>query len=405
MAINGYNFSPLLKQGILPNYEPRKIGDVKFVQDLTDLPAASGGKITLAADTAYYITNHLDLQGSRLEFSGTASLIGTSSETSFITSTGLAASTPLITTSSTLSMQEITIHDVGTAVLINGGTTAALDWIGVNFLNVPTIGTINGASNFIYIRSAFLNSKGLEFKGTIGTIGFTDCLFVGDGAAGSILTTDAALTINARFRMADSSVIATGSTSGINFNSATTIPVESFILRDVNFSGGGAYLPDLNYDDNKSLFRNSKGVTNTARVAHYYMNNNAVPTVILATNTPVKVAGITTLNTAVTQKFTHTDNRVTYVGAITEFFQVSVAASLVSSSNNIVGMYVAVNGVVLASSEMYATTNAGGRAESISTITVVELKQGDYVEIWVENNTGINNITAEYLNVIVKGLS
>jgi DNA-binding Xre family transcriptional regulator len=71
----------------------------------------------------------------------------------------------------------------------------------------------------------------------------------------------------------------------------------------------------------------------------------------------------------------------------------------------VIGLYVAKNGVVIASSEMYSTTSSGGRAESITCQTILELNEGDYVEMYVENTTAATNITVEYLNVICKSLN
>ena len=51
------------------------------------------------------------------------------------------------------------------------------------------------------------------------------------------------------------------------------------------------------------------------------------------------------------------------------------------------------------------TTNSGGRSESASVQAVVRLVDTDYVEIWVENNTGANNITVSDLNVVTEALN
>ena len=134
------------------------------------------------------------------------------------------------------------------------------------------------------------------------------------------------------------------------------------------------------------------------------MTNNAISTVISTIDTPVKVLGVTTANT-INQKFTHTDNRLTYVGALIRDFQVTATVSLTSGNNKVIGVYVAKNGIVISSSEMYSTTSATGRSESLTCQTILELNQNDYVEIWVENSSNSDNITVEYLNVICKSLN
>jgi len=54
---------------------------------------------------------------------------------------------------------------------------------------------------------------------------------------------------------------------------------------------------------------------------------------------------------------------------------------------------------------MYGTTSSAGRAESISCQTILEMEENDYIEIWVENNTATQDITVEYMNVIIKSLN
>ena len=133
------------------------------------------------------------------------------------------------------------------------------------------------------------------------------------------------------------------------------------------------------------------------------MINNATATTISTSSTPVKVAGTTTAN-ATSQKFTHTDNKDTYNGALTRIFTCSAVASFTSGNNKDISLYFAKNGVVDASSEMQATTDGNGRSESIAIQTILELAENDYIEIWIENNSDTTDITVEYLNVICEGV-
>lgn len=371
------------------------------VSSKTDLPTAESGIITLAANTTYFFTSDVDLEGDRLVGSSDTGILGTSSENASITSTGLGAGVPLFTTEWTTPIRDIAFTDVDTAIDITGtSNTVALDWIGVNFVNVPNIGTINTCDNFIYARGAFLNSKGLTFTGTVGTIGVTNSLLSGDGASGSLIEIQSSATITRRFRIIYSAIIATSSTVGLNVSTSATISNEDYILDTVNFAGGGTYLSGVTSSDNKALFSNCQGIDNSADVAQYFMNGNATATVISSVGVEVKVAGTTT-NGAATQKFTHSDNRATYVGALTRFFKVTATLSVSSGNNNQVGAYIAKNGTIIPESEIYGTTNSGGRAENIVIQTLVELTENDYIEIFVENETATTNITVTDLNVII----
>lgn len=380
-----------------------RIGELVFVQRPSDFPAAVAGVRTLESGTAYFLTGDIDLAGDRLaNTEGAAAILGTSSETASLTSAGLGAGVALITATKTLRLQNITIKDVGTGVDIDGDSTLALDWDAVNFRDVTAVGEIGTVGNFILTDSAFLSSQGLRVTGTLGTLGISDSLLQGDGTtADDVLEIAATATITRRFRVQTSSVIASGSTSGLNVSASATIPDESYILDTVNFSGGGTYLTGLDYTSNKALFSKCDGVVNTAVVGNYYMRNNATATTIATINTPVKVAGTTTAN-SLNQKFSHSSNRLTYDGAFEDTFRAQAVATVTGSANKVFGFYGAVNGVVDSNSEMYATTNAGGRAESIVIQGVFTLAPGDYIEVWIENTTDTSNLTVEFLNLIVE---
>lgn len=388
----------------LPSGDPDTgIPKVVYVESKADFPESVAGVITLEAGTAYILVGDVDLEGARLETGGICFLGGTSSETAFLTSTGLGAGVPLLTSLYTLPMQNLTFKDVDTCFYINGASIA-LDWDAINFDSIPNIGEIGDCDNWIYTNSAVLGSMNLKFTGTVGTIGVSNSIFVGSGAAGNIVDIQSTANITRRFRIIYSSVVAFGSSVGINVDAGATIPVEGYILDTCNFSGGSTYTQGVTYLDEKARFIECRGVPNTATVGNYYMRENATVTTISAVDTPVKVAGTTTGN-AINQKFTHSDNRLTYTGALTRDIQVSAVASFTGGNNKLIGLYIAKNGVAVGDSEMYATTDGSGKAESITVQTVVECEENDYIEIWVENSSDSSNVTVGFLNVIAKAIT
>lgn len=378
-----------------------------FVSSVSDLPAAVAGVITLAAETTYFFTQDVDLVGSRLVGSSDTVILGASSENATITSTGLGTglSNALFTTEWTTPIRHVTFGNVDTAINIDGVTNApvALDWTGVNFLNVPNVGQISTCDNWIFSKGAFLNSQGFVFTGTVGTIGIDNSIFVGNGSAGNIFEINASATITRRFRIIYSSIVAFGSTVGINVSTSATVPTEGYILDTINFSGGGTYTTGVDYLDNKVRWSDVRGLVNTAEFGNYYMTNNATITPIAVSGTAYKILGTTTEN-AINQKFTHSNNRLTYTGGLDRNFQVSATVSFTSGNNKVIGLYIAKNGSIVTSSEMYATTSGSGRAESIHVQTVLELTANDYIELWIENDTDTTDITVEFLNLICKSL-
>lgn len=382
--------------------------DLQFVNEKSDLGPSVSGIITLQPNRTYFITGDIDLKGDRLETGGVVTIMGTSSETTSITSTGLAEGTPLLTSRYTIPMRFLTIKDVHTGIYIddNSGANAplAVDWLGVNFNNVTKVGEIGTVDNFIYDTGAFLSSQGLEFTGTVGTVGINNSLLAGDGSAESIIEIAATAEVTRRFRTIYSSIVAFSSTVGYTIDASATIPVEGFILDTLNFSGGGTYINGLTSSDDKARWSECRGIDNSAAISNYYMTGNSTATTVSATNTPYKAAG-TTSSASITQKFTNSSNRATYDGAIKRDFKVTAVMSVNSGNNHQVGIYIAKNGTVLPESEMYVTTNAGGRAEGAVVQAILDLTQNDYVEVFVENSTAVANITVTEMNVIAEALN
>lgn len=378
--------------------------NVVFVTEKNDFPAASSGVITLEDNVLYWITGTVDLTGDRIVVGQNTVIVGSSSENSRLKSTGLTG-TALITSEWSLPMRNIGITaDIAVALDANGNANQALDWIAVNFVDCGQVGTIANYSNFVYNFSALLNSGGFTFDGSTGSIVMETSLLQGDGTGKTLVTIPSTATVTRRLRLSNCAIVAFGSDTAFNVSTSATIPVEGYILDAVNFSGGATYITGVQYDDNKAWFRECRGVQNSAEIGQYTMQGNATATTIGATGTPVKVAG-TTVGGSLVQKFTHTSNRLTYTGAVTRDFKVTVTLSATAGNGNQVGIYVAKNGTVIDESETYITTNASGRLENGSVQTLVELAQNDYIEIWVENNTSVTNVTVEDLNVITESVN
>ena len=128
------------------------------------------------------------------------------------------------------------------------------------------------------------------------------------------------------------------------------------------------------------------GITNTSSNAYYTMLSNATATVIGVVGTPVKIAG-TTVPSAITRKFTSSDNRVDYTGSKNRRFLATAVFSLTSGNNNQVSVFFGVDGSVVAESETQITTNSSGRVRGSTSQAIIELEESDFVETFVANNT------------------
>jgi hypothetical protein len=358
--------------------------------------------ITLTDNATYFITDNVDLFGYRLVGGQNTTIIGGSSENCRIKSTGLNASTALISSAWSLPMRNITIeHDTAINLDATANANQALDWFGVNFTDCAIIGTIKNYNNFVMTDSAFLNSQGLTFDGTFGTIAFGNTLF-DNRTSGTMITLPATATITRRFRIIYSSFVCLSGETGINVNASATISDERYILDTVNFSGGGTYLTGVTDTSNKALFVACVGITNTNVNGQLYMQNNATVTTVASANVFYKVLGTTTASTD-NQKYLHSNNRLTNDAIIPRKFLIQCNLSFTSGNNNVCqfGFYDSVLAVVRTPSKTKTTANGSGRAENVTFNCVVTHKQGDYLEIHAANTTGTNNITVTDMNFVV----
>jgi hypothetical protein len=376
-------------------------GNIVFVASKSDLPTAVSGVITLQDSITYFITTTVDLTGDRLVGGQNTSIIGGSSENCYLKSTGLSSSTALITSQYSLPLRNVSFTHGKVLDLDGDGVNTALDWFGINFVNCATIGTIKDYSNFVMGDSAFLNSSGMSFDGTIGTIAFGNCLFdcTSGGTAITILST---ATISRRFRIIYSSFVTLSGETSINFSTSASVGNERYILDTVSFSGGGTYIAGVDQTSNKSLFTNCVGIQNTTTRGFYYMVNNTTDTPIGVpnVNTWVKALGTTTADSN-NSKFTHTNNRLTYTGAFNTSFLVSVNTAVrAAASNQNISIGIAKNGTILASSEMTIRTSTSNQEHPGSTQYQIDLVTNDYVELFVKN-TNQTDVRVSDLNFSV----
>ena len=362
-------------------------GNIVFVQSKSDLPTAVSGVITLVNAITYFFTTTVDLTGDRIVCGLNTVILGASSENCYIKSTGLNSSTALITSVYSLPIRNISFTHGKVFDLDGDGVTTALDWFGINFVNCATVGTIKDYSNFVMGDSAFLNSAGMTFDGSIGTIAFGNCLF-DNSSGGTAITLASTLTVSRRFRIIYSSFVTLSGETSLNVSTSATISDERYILDTVNFSGGGTYVTGVTQTSNKTLFTNCVGIANTTTRGFYYMVNNTTDTTIGSPNVNVwkKAAGTTTADSN-NSKFSHTSNRLTYTGAFNTSFLVTVNTAVRSgASNQNISIGIAKNGTILANSEMTIRTSTANQEHPGSTQYQIDLITNDYVELFVKNN-------------------
>jgi hypothetical protein len=128
-----------------------------------------------------------------------------------------------------------------------------------------------------------------------------------------------------------------------------------------------------------------------AEYANVTMHGNATETVIAATATPVKVAG-TFIVGDVSGYTGDTTGRITQTGnTARHIINAIISMTVASGTNHKVSMYIALNGTFIPSTKT-TTTTSSGLYRSLATFANLELDEGDYVEIFVRNESTTDNL-------------
>lgn len=385
-----------------PAGQPSTLAAVVAVTVLTDLPEASGGVITLAADTTYLILGDVDLGGARLVASAGTTIQGTSMFTSKLRSTGLVGS-PLLTVSRSTTLQNITFTADVAVSCVTAVPYQTMIWSKVQFLGCGAVGAVSGFFHVLVELCAFLGSPGLTFDGILNTVVITGSM-LNSGSVTPALVVAPTAVVASFLWLLESAVVAEPGEAGIEVNAAAFTNPDSFRASLVSFSGGGTYVTGAGAEDDFALFQSCIGIENSAISASYYMTANATPTPSAGAGVFVKVLGTTVARSPV-GNYTLADNRVTYTGLVQQFFMVTAVVTLSGSANHQITGRFAKGGVTLAAYETRVTMNSAGRVSAMTIQAVVELAQGEYVEVWATDNSGAVAFTAEDMNVIIRPIS
>jgi hypothetical protein len=132
---------------------------------------------------------------------------------------------------------------------------------------------------------------------------------------------------------------------------------------------------------------------------------SSVTTTLGTNGTRVKVAGTTTSNNLF--RFTKEgDNRIMYRGTKTRYFQVSASVSYQSNADATIILYIAKNNSAIIETKVYGRPSTGffssGGIIALPIVGTVQLKTGDYIEIFAERNDGTGNMQTVSLNLTAR---
>ncbi len=363
-----------------------------LVQSLVDLPAASGGVITLDPTTLYevngviVIASSIDLNGATLQggdsgndrfiYGGggalfTGSLGGLVKNISLMGTSGNS----LFNLNDATNTRNIIVRDsyvgfFGSVGSISGFNLTLLSLVSYIYNNDGI--TLNNNKNLILKDQAWFNTNSGTFTSLNGNF---DVI----GLLGGI------------------SQVGSGKT-GLDVTGITSINESAFMsavtYTDVGSRTVGTFSKEWEID--------SPGVVtlkDDVATGSIYVTSPAT-TVIVTKDVPVKAAGTTAPTNLFRFDTDGTDNRMRYTGTKTRTFTFVCTLSMTSeNTGETVKLYVYKNGIKLPSSEISRRVAGNADIGAAALSGSVVLSTNDYIELWVENISTAADITIESMNI------
>lgn len=373
------------------------------INSLSDLPSPVVDVITLASDSVYLFSSLVNVGANRFVLGLNTSIVGSSAFATGIESTNaddlftgtdlarcIIGDMTIIAPNARLFNFVYTVPNVGSLVLSRLSIQSAsivgvfgnLRALLVTECGIPT--TLGGweFQDEIKILS-FSTVQQRQDAGTVYDFGTSVCETI---LMSDVIVEPAASSVVIFDGLVDSGNIATNgyaTVSGIKVIGAFT-PSVTILNTDVRW-----------------LFANSFGLPNTTNSAEVKLEDNAVATVIAAPDTPVKLAGATWVEGAVSRYETDNTGRITYKGEVPTRAKITGAltAQKQGGGSDVYIFKLRKNGSDLDGA--IRLTAASGSQIPVPVEALFNLVKDDYVDIVVENVGGTNNMLVPFAKMSV----
>lgn len=365
------------------------------VRSAADFPAPVAGVITLVAGVEYEINGTITLTSS-INLNG-CTIKGEDSANDKLVYTGGGS---LFTGNKTGNLRFLTITTASGSAFNIDALATAQNMIVQNcfFLSCNSIGTIAGVGGTVFFGTVafFVNTNGITFQNDNNVV-LNNMLW--DVSNSNIYERFIGTFNVIQLLGGDRLTSSANSATALHIAGITSLNAGS--AKVIMYVGTGTYVT--------GTFTNAWEVEasglNTQKddVAGGNMYvSTPVATTFATINTPVKILG-TTISAGLFRVTNPVNNRLTYSGSKTRAFFVSGAMSITQSSNNrFFSFYIAKNGVIIPESRMDIKVVNSTDQVSLPISCRVSLAPGDYIEVWVANQTTTTDITVQTLNLSIQ---
>lgn len=363
-----------------------------IVNDINDFPAAVSGVITLESNTEYAIRNDITT-ANRFILGDNCILSG--SDNAVVNLTYTNSGTMFTGVNKTVKFKDITITCSSGTFISFSGTGAEIFQILGSVIVADIVGSIGDALGVqIGDSQMTCTTDGLTFSGTNGVALIRDGLHTING--GTLFDLGSATFDGISFKsnfntLASGTFYLGGAASSANLTSGGLGTVV-----DCRFFGSGTPLSTVTADDDQWQFSLNDSIEDTHNDAMLSLVNNAAETVISAINTPTLILG--TWNQEHSTHFTiNANGRATYTGVKDQSVSISFAitATVASGSNKTIAFYIAKNGTKITNTEARNIVSSSSEGRT-SQVWIAQVTNGDFFEIFAENQTDAINIIASH---------
>ncbi len=186
-----------------------------------------------------------------------------------------------------------------------------------------------------------------------------------------------------------------GAANSANLNLGSLGRVSNCVINNL---GGGTILDGVTVDDIRWRFLNNQAIRDTRPDVLSTFTGNTEETVITTQSVPVKVnADDLWMQDHASQFTTSIDGRLTFIGEIEQRLPIDFQCLLkgVTGSARDFKICVAVNGTAIAASAYIITDVTNTKTKSGATRWQYMFTTGDYVELFISNEGGTNNVIVE----------
>lgn len=356
-----------------------------FVSSTSDLPAPSGGAITLAADIEYLFTGAVNSGTDRFILSDNTLVSAQDSSLGSLTYTGTGDMFTGVGVSNKIARITLNCPN-GDLLNIDGSGTGIFQLFDMTIGIVKNIGTFTALAGSQITNVAFgsITGTGLLFTGSHGI--FLSSGNIANISAGTLFDLGTAtfdgLSITSSFPdVSAGAVFLTGMASSGNINAGGFATIQDIIQ-----TGAGTVLSGITKDDDQWQFANNSMIPDTKPAA--LLSFNTPTTTTAAQDTPTLVVGTWTTEGSPSQFTATAAGRLTYTGVKDIQKSVSIGTSIQSVSGGSVDItiYLALNGSIISNSSKASNVSPSSPGTP-SIMWEISFTTGDFVELFVENNT------------------